>query len=67
MAYYGDKTPTEAFDAQRPQIRRLWGLTTQVGGSRLIISGARKSISSGDSEIPVTDIKVDKNAKISEN
>ena len=25
VAYYGVKTPREAFDAQRPRIRRLWG------------------------------------------
>ena len=25
VAYYGDKAPKEAFDAQRPRIRRLWG------------------------------------------
>ena len=28
VAYYCDKTPKEAFDAQRPRIRRLWGLTS---------------------------------------
>ena len=37
VAYYGDKTPKESFDAQSPRIRRLWVLTTPVGGARLII------------------------------
>ena len=36
VAYYDDKTPKEVFDAQRPRIRRLWWLNTQVGGARLI-------------------------------
>jgi len=35
VAYCGDKTPKEAFDAQRPRIHWLWGLTTQVGGAQL--------------------------------
>ena len=56
---YGDKTPKEAFDAQRLRIRRLWGLTTQVGGARLIIEWGTKSISSGDSESPVANFEVD--------
>ena len=54
MAYYDDKTPREAFDAQRPQIRRFWGLTTQVGCARLIIERCTKFISSGNLESPVT-------------
>jgi len=45
VAYYGDKAPKGAFDAQRPQIQRLWGLTTQVGGARLIIKRCTKLIS----------------------
>ena len=64
MAYYGDKTPKEAFDVQRPRIRRLWGLTTQVGGARLIIGRCTKFISSGDSETPVTEFEVDQKAEI---
>ena len=59
VAYYGDNTPTEGFDVKRPRIRRLWGLTTQVGGARLIIERCTKFISSGDSESPVTDFEVD--------
>ena len=62
MAYYGDKTPKGAFDAQRPRIRCLWGLTTQVGGVRLTIGRCTKFISSGDSEDPVTDFEVDQDA-----
>ena len=63
MAYYGDKTPKEAFDSQRPRIWRLWGLTTQVGGARLIIERFTKFISAGDSESPVTDFDVDQDAE----
>ena len=37
VAYYGNKIPKEASDAQRPRIRRLWGLATQVGDDRLTI------------------------------
>ena len=67
MAYYGDKTPKEAFDAQCPRIRRLWGLTTQVGCARLIIERYTKFISPGDSESPVTDFEVDQGAETFEN
>ena len=67
MAYYGDKTPKEAFDVQRPRIRRLWGSTTQVGGARLIIERCTKFISSGDSESPVTDFEVGQDAETYEN
>ena len=63
MPCYGDKTPKEALDAQRPRIRRLWGLTTQVGSARLIIERCTKFISSGDSESPVTDYEVDRDAE----
>ena len=47
--------------------RRLWGLTTQVGGARLIIDWLAKFISSGDSESPVKDHEVDKGADTFEN
>ena len=47
VAYYGDKTSKGAFDAQRPRIRRLWGLTTQVGGARLIIERCTKFVDRG--------------------
>ena len=67
MAYYDDKTPKEAFDAQRPQIRRFWGLTTQVGWARLIIERCTKFISSGDSESPVTAPEVDHDAETFDN
>ena len=67
MAHYDDKTPREALDAQRPQIRRSWGLTTQVGCARLIIERYTKFISPGDSESPVTDFKVDQDAGTFEN
>ena len=67
VAYYGDKAPKGTSDAQRPKIRRLWGLTTQVGGVRLIIERCTKSISSGDSESPVTDFEVDQDAETFEN
>ena len=67
VAYYGDKTPKEALDAQRPRIRRLWGLTTQVGGARLIIERCTKFVSLGDSESPVTDFEVDQDAGALEN
>jgi hypothetical protein len=63
VAYYGDKTPKGALDAQRPRIRRLWGLTAQVRGARLIIGRCTKFISSGDSESPVTDFEVDQGAE----
>ena len=43
------------------------GLTTQVGGARLIIERRTKFISSGDSESPVTDFEVDRDAEIFEN
>ena len=59
--------PKEAHDAQRPRIWRLWGLTTQVGGARLAIEQYTKNISLGDSESPVTDPKVDRNAGTFEN
>ena len=62
VACYGDKTPKIALDAQRPRIRRLWGLTTQVGGARLIIERCTEFVSSGDSESPVTDFEVDRDA-----
>ena len=67
MAYYGDKAPKGAFDAQRPRIRRLWGLTTQVGSARLIIERCTKFISSGDSESPVTNFEVDQGAETFKN
>ena len=67
MAYYDDKTPKEAFDAQRPQIRRFWGLTTQVGWARLTIERCTKFISSGDSESPVTAPEVDHDAETFDN
>ena len=53
VACYGNKTPKEAFDAQRSRIRRLWGLTAQVEGLRLIKKRRTKSTSPGDSESPV--------------
>ena len=59
MAYYDDKTPGRAFDAQRPQIRRFWGLTTQVGCARLIIERCTKFISSGNSESLATASEMD--------
>jgi len=62
VAYCGDKTPKETFDAQRPRIRRQWGLTTQVGSARLIIELCTKFISPGDSESPVTDFEVGQDA-----
>ena len=52
---------------QRPRIRRLWGLTTQVGGARLIIERCTKFTSLGDSRSTVTDFEVDQNAKTFEN
>ena len=67
MAYYGDKTPKEGFDVKRPRIRRLWGLTTQVGGARLAIGQCTKLTSSGDYESPVTDFGVDQGAETFEN
>ena len=67
MAYYDDKTPREAYDAQRPQIRRLWGLTTQVGCARLTIERCTEFISSGNSESPVAASKVDHDAKTFDN
>ena len=67
VAYYGDKTPKEAIDAQRPRIRCLWGLTTQVGGARLIIERCIEFISPGDSESPVTDLKAGQDAETFEN
>ena len=67
MAHYGDKIPKGAFDAQRPRIRRLWGLTAQVGGSRLIIGRCTKFISWGDSESQVKDLKADQDAGPFEN
>ena len=66
MAYYGDKTPKGALDAKRLRIRRLWELTTQVGGAWLIIERLQrvtKFISSGDSKSPVTDFEVDQDAE----
>ena len=45
----------------------MWGLTTQVGGARLIIERCTKFISSGDSESPVTDFEVDQDAGTFEN
>ena len=63
VAYYGDKTPKEAHDAQRLRMRRLRGLTTQVGGARLIIERCTKLTSSGDSDSPVTDFEVDQDAE----
>ena len=59
MAYYGDKTPKEAFDVQPPRIRRLWGLTTQVGGAELITERCTKFTPPGDSESPVTDFELE--------
>ena len=67
VAYNGDRTSKGAFDAQRPRIRLLWGLTTQVGGARLIIERCTKFIFSGDSESPVTDFVVDQGAETFEN
>jgi len=58
VACYGGKRPKEAADAQRPRIRRLWELTTQVGGARLI-ERCTEFVSSGDSKSPVTDFEVD--------
>ena len=46
VAYYGDKTPKEAIDAQGPRIRRFLGLTLRVGCARLIIQ--RCMLSGGD-------------------
>ena len=67
MAYYGDKTPKGAFGAQRPQIRRSWGLTTQVGCARLIIERCKKFISWGNSESPGTASEVDHHAETFDN
>ena len=67
MAHYCDKTPKEAFHAQRPRIRRLWGPTTQVGGARLINERCTKFISSCDSESPITGFEVDQDAETFEN
>ena len=63
VACYGDKTPKGALDAQRPRIRRLWGLTTQVKSAQLIIERCTKFVSLGDSESPVTDFEVDQDAE----
>ena len=67
MAYHGDKTPKEASDAHRQRIRRLWGLTTQVGGARLIIGRYTEFTSPGESESPATDFGVDQEAETFEN
>jgi hypothetical protein len=67
VACYGDKTPKGALDAQRPRIRRLWGLTTQVGGARRITERCTKFISSSDSESSVTNSEVDQDADTTEN
>ena len=61
------KTPKEAFDAQRSRIQRLWGLTTQVGGARLITERCTIPCSLGDPESPVADFEVDQNADTFEN
>ena len=57
----------EALDAQRPQTRRFWGLTTQVGCARLIIERCTKFISSGNSESPVAASEVDHDAETFDN
>ena len=67
MAYYGGKAPREAHGAQRPQIRRFWGLTTQVGCARLIIERCTKPIPSGNSESPVRAPEVDHDAETFDN
>ena len=68
MAYYDDKAPSEAFDAQRPQIRRFLGLTMQVGCARLLfIERCTKFISPGNSESPVTAPKMDHDAETFDN
>ncbi len=67
MAYYGDKTPEGAFDAQRPQIRGYRGLTAQVGCARLTNERCTKFISSGNSESPVTASEVDHDAETFDN
>ena len=67
MAYYGDKTPKLAFDAQRSRIRRSWGFTAQVGCARLITVRCTMYISMGDSESPVAAPEADQDAESTDN
>jgi len=57
----------EAFNSQRPRIRLLWGLTTQVGGARLITGWCTKFTSPGDYESPVTGLEADQETGTFEN
>ena len=67
VAYCGNKTHKGAFDAQHPRIRRLWGLTTQVGDAWLVIRRRTKLLSPGDSEGPFTDFEENQGAETVEN